>query len=566
LAIIGCQKKDHSVVTNKISIGEEKFFNDRKSSDPLVQSATGYIKRQNEKYKFVEKTIKQIGYPYWDKAVIMTGPTSSQRGTSDSLNLIYVPFVRNTQNFVNASLIIRMSFSDTSFMYLCDWQYSSFGYDTSSLGWNAFNVFHVFTKLDNVVFNRTKFRIIDENLLSQQVIDSLSGIALPFDSAKITYMLTDHSVQNGKNNLWTLVTWCDDYDICIRDGEYLWAKSASSQTSSLTCSSGTLLTVSVCTDTWQYIPSSGSGGGGGNGGGNGGGGGTPPTQPPCGTSNPSRIHTVMPCGPGWVPIEEEPDFEQQLQAWDDNIIIDPSVRLCVNAIINQLRSIQSGEIAQMIFVMSGQVPQFNWTISELPQLPAPYSNAGAITSYGLGGVHHSITQLNQSKLSNATNISIARTLLHEAIHAFIYDFIFNNDQLPQIVKDQILALPFAQKLKEFIKIKYNRPGQGNAFHNLMMKKFHDDIRDALKLVCPLMGITLTGNDLNLFCSDMAWGGLNEDQSSTSAWMDPDIGLTDEDRARITKRLDIELNNLGNFSGSYGGYHHDITQEGTKACP
>jgi len=49
-------------------------------------------------------------------------------------------------------------------------------------------------------------------------------------------------------------------------------------------------------------------------------------------------------------------------------------------------------------------------------------------------------------------------------------------------------------------------------------------------------------------------------------MDPSLGLTDEDRARITKRLDIELNNLGNFSGTYGGYYLNIPQIGTKACP
>jgi hypothetical protein len=562
--INACRKTDNQATAKKIN--GEKFFNSRKSSNPLVQSVTGFIKRQNEKYNFVEKTVNQIGYPYLDKAVIMTAPSGSHRGASDSTNIIYVPFVRDTQNFVNASLIISITPTDTSFMYLCDWQYSSFGYDTTSTGWNAMNVFHVFTRLDNVVFNRTKFRITDENLLTQQVRDSLSGMGLSFDSTSITYMLTEPAVAYGRSNLWTLVTWCDDYDICMRDGEYLWARSNASQTSSLTCASGTLLTVTVCTDTWEYIP--GSGGGTGPGGGNGGTGAPPP--PPCGPGNPLRSNTATPCGPGWVPVGEPTSIEQQLQAWDNNIIIDPSVRPCVNAIINQVRNIRSGTIAGMITTLSQQIPNFNWEIKEEDILPAPYADAVALTSIGVINSHYSVTQLNKAKLSNATNISMARTILHEAIHAFIYDYILNTTQLTQTQKDQILALPFAKKLKEFLRIKYSSQNQGNDFHNLMAKHFHDDIRDALKELCPFMGITLTGNDLTFFCSDMAWGGLNEDENSDSPWMDPNI-LTDEDRARIVKRLDIELNNLPGFSGyvpSGGGssYYVSLTRVGTKACP
>lgn len=66
---------------------------------------------------------------------------------------------------------------------------------------------------------------------------------------------------------------------------------------------------------------------------------------------------------------------------------------------------------------------------------------------------------------------------------------------------------------------------------------------------------------------MAWGGL-QDADSNSPWMDPNI-LGDEDRARIIKRLVIELNNLPGFSGYVpsGGQniYISLTKVGTKAC-
>lgn len=213
--------------------------------------------------------------------------------------------------------------------------------------------------------------------------------------------------------------------------------------------------------------------------------------------------------------------------------------------------------------MSQQVPAFNWEIKEVAQLPSPYTNADALTSIN-GQNTYATTELNQSKLVNATNISLARTILHEAIHAFIYNYINNQSQLTQAQKDQILALPFAKKLKEFIRLFH--PNQSNQFHNAMALNFHDDIRDALKALCPIMGITIGGTDLDTFCSDMAWGGLQDDNTD-SPWMQL---LTSEDRARITKRLELELNNIPTFSGYVpmdgSNFYVSLNRIGTKACP
>lgn len=128
-------------------------------------------------------------------------------------------------------------------------------------------------------------------------------MGLPFDSANITYMLKEPSGGTaGRSHLWTLVTWCDDYDICIKAIDYTWLRSNATTSSSLPCSSGTLLTVTICTDTWEYIPSSGGGGGtGGNSGGNTGGGGSSggSTPPGCEGGVPANRSSLYqnPCEP-----------------------------------------------------------------------------------------------------------------------------------------------------------------------------------------------------------------------------------------------------------------------------
>lgn len=556
----GCSKMDKQEISGSVNMVEERFFNSRTSSDLLVQSITKFMRRNNDKYHFVEKTVKQIGYPYWDKAITVSTPSGENIGNSNSASITYIPFVRDSQNFVNAALLVKITPVDTLFKYLCDWQYATL--DTT-LGFGSRNVFHVFAKLDQYVFGRTKFRITDESLLTAQELAYMNGLGLVFDSARVIYSLDSIQNMSGRNNLWMLTTWCDNVYTCIQQ-QMAGFKTANSQIVP-GCPSGTWLVTEICTDTWVYIPSGGDGGGTGTGGsptsgGSGGSGpGTPP-DPPCGPVIVNRNNITTNCDPGWVPVED-PTISEQLIAWDNSIIIDPSVRPCVLSVINNVRDIRDGVIAEMIYIMSQQIPAFNWEIREVAQLPSPYSNADAVTSINSLN-SYATTQLNQSMLVNATNISLARTVIHEAVHAFIYNYINNQAQLTQAQKDQILALPFAKKLKEFYRLFY--PGKTNEFHNSMALNFHNDIRDALKILCTNIGISLSGTDLDVFCSDMAWGGL-QNSDPDSPWMDPNI-LTDEDRARITKRLDVELNNLPGFSGYVNGYFINLTRVGTKSCP
>jgi hypothetical protein len=98
----------------------------------------------------------------------------------------------------------------------------------------------------------------------------------------------------------------------------------------------------------------------------------------------------------------------------------------------------------------------------------------------------------------------------------------------------------------------------------MIKSFKDSIASSLKLLCPILGISMSSpSELDELCSDMAWGGLIDDPTN------PPSSLTEADVARIIKRLDIELNDIPQFNGNViingNNYTVNITRAGIKAC-
>lgn len=129
IIIISCRKietekgfkRDARIITSD-------FFQRHIPSDPLTKSLLDFIKKKNDTLHFVEKTEERIGYPRWDKANSFSGKTNKYGGRAgadrNSVTITFIPFVLDSQNYVNALMAIRTTASDTSFRYLCDWQYT----------------------------------------------------------------------------------------------------------------------------------------------------------------------------------------------------------------------------------------------------------------------------------------------------------------------------------------------------------------------------------------------------------------------------------------------------------
>jgi hypothetical protein len=295
LSYSACRKTDQmpeqKSEAKKKSAIEERFFNSNRTPDPAEKALVDFIKRKNSKDHFVEQTVKQIGYPRWDKIVTTASKNKiAGRVNSDSsLTTYYLPFVRDSQNYVNASMVIRTYPSDTIFSYKCDWQYSERQNNLNSYADSAEYYAIFFMVLDRAVFGHTEFEITDTTIFRH---NNHKPLRIKLDSLQI----------GGRNNLLEPIELCQETTISWQDCP--WNNTNCAGAGGI-CDNCWQCTSSV---SWTYcwtawIETGGSGGSGGTGGsGSGGtssGGGS--TPPPCGGSNAARNQTQQGCEPGWNP-------------------------------------------------------------------------------------------------------------------------------------------------------------------------------------------------------------------------------------------------------------------------
>ncbi len=302
-------RKTEKILTETKSTIETKFFNTHVSSDTYVQKIAAYVSRQNEKYQFLEKLTSRVGFPYWDKSFVFLNTNAATRGSNDSANMIYIPFVRDSQHFVNASLIIKTNASDTSFKFLHDNQYDDYGFDTLKTDlWNARDVFHILANLDRTIFGKRDYKILDSRIFNTDT--SYEPIVTFRDGAPIT---------GGKTSLSQPLTACDWIEIGVP------CPPNSNRTSVVPCH----VSIYECSTYWIEVGGGGGTGGGtgGTGGGTGGtGGGGGWTGDPCPPGEGGLYPRISineptePCGgTGWepVPIDEYQLTPNDIRAWKE---------------------------------------------------------------------------------------------------------------------------------------------------------------------------------------------------------------------------------------------------------
>ncbi len=168
-----------------------------------------------------------------------------------------------------------------------------------------------------------------------------------------------------------------------------------------------------------------------------------------------------------------------------------------------------GKIGEIIKQFSINYPKWKWIVKE-GTLPKNTNATTTLTSEG------AVTILDYNKLKNATKLSVARTIIHELVHAYLTLF-FKYDRL-NANKTYPLILTAWQTEK--------KPDYNNIQHLQMELSFVDDIAIALKAY---------GNSINLLVNDnvyldLAWGGLDFQNNEK---------LTGADKRRIQFRLSAE---------------------------
>lgn len=180
--------------------------------------------------------------------------------------------------------------------------------------------------------------------------------------------------------------------------------------------------------------------------------------------------------------------------------------------MTQILNLKEGKVAEIINQFSGDIPNWNWQLKE-GSLPANQNGGTSLTSGG------AITVLDYNKLKTATNIAVARTIIHESIHAYLTVY-FRYDPV-NAQKDYPGMLRAWQRAKH--------PDYNEIQHDQMEKSFVNDIATSLKEYGQARGLNLS----DYIYQDLAWGGLDFDNNNQ---------LSDDDKARIQNRLSAEQTN------------------------
>ncbi len=239
-------------------------------------------------------------------------------------------------------------------------------------------------------------------------------------------------------------------------------------------------------------------------------------------------------------------FEEQID--------DSNLKQCLKSILNDLKGITNG-VGFIVAKFAGNSPGFNWEVKSASltggtgQTKAVYDrrNKKATTTF------------DSDAWTDATDLSWARTILHESIHAYI---------VASFGVDYVQAKSnFADFFRDYSTNVY--PTLNDSQHAEIVRNYVSDIANSLKEYGTNKGYNLSDR----FYNDLAWGGLTHwrkrdlngnfinDSSGNPIFEETQWFKTafpnNSDRARIIDNINIELtkkNSNGNTR----------TQKGTNA--
>ncbi|MFN6090298.1 MAG: hypothetical protein ACK47E_16255 [Cyclobacteriaceae bacterium] len=221
-----------------------------------------------------------------------------------------------------------------------------------------------------------------------------------------------------------------------------------------------------------------------------------------------------PTSNNYYPEPEPVDYEKQARDEFNYYKIDDSkLKPCMQSIVGELKGITNGSVAEIIQKFSGAIPTWNWEIKD--GLLA--TNLNGITSALNRSSGTVTTTIDTQKFLSSTDIAIARTLMHESIHAYLVGFFANDPLLANGEYHQLVTAWNTAK----------RPDLNELHHDEMVRSFVDDIAAALAQYSYSKGYDIPYQTL----SDLSWGGLQDTRAFKN--------LPYSDRKRINDIISTE---------------------------
>lgn len=178
-------------------------------------------------------------------------------------------------------------------------------------------------------------------------------------------------------------------------------------------------------------------------------------------------------------------------------------------VLAEISYLKEGKVGEIIQRFSGANPAWVWTVRE-GYLPLSTNAETRLTPQGV------VTTLNYGTLKSATRLSVARTLIHEMIHAYLVLYFRTNkaaaSAYPRIAAAYRGVVP--------------EPDQNEVHHREMALSFVGEIAAALREYGSSLGLQV---DDSVY-TDLAWGGLDFHNHNE---------LAEESKLRIQRRLAAE---------------------------
>jgi hypothetical protein len=198
---------------------------------------------------------------------------------------------------------------------------------------------------------------------------------------------------------------------------------------------------------------------------------------------------------------ETTDFQEALDIIISTIIedeiVDDNLDDCSKGILNELKTLQSTDIAEIIKRFGDLNAPYDWEIKT--GTPPVNSNNSAETDWkrDLNGVaidYDYLTFINPTYKNQATKIGVARVILHEMIHAYLISLV---DDTTITGSSDVTNFPLLWNA--LVTNTYNNnPNQLQ--HEIIGRRFIEPLKDALKEWD-------NSSQSNQYYEDLAWGAL-----------------------------------------------------------
>jgi hypothetical protein len=537
---VSCRKLDTRNSSHESIDYSTKFFNVPENTDPVVKIIAQKIKRLNDSAAFVDKFSKRVGFPVWNKALVASSSgdqsvTTTRKISEPDTTIMYIPF--DQDSIIDATLIVKIHDNDTAFKLLNDYDYKKFSFDTTNtISWNARDVFNIFAHFENTVFGRTVFKILDHRLVPQA--DSTRPVLAKMKG-------DSNHLRTNRTSFYAIPISCETWEHCYGTAEDYENECESD------CTSDCPLWLYSSLDCTYLFYTLGETAGGmslfwTDGDGN-------------QTANSA----------GWEPVDFEENFllgysqrgYEHLETWTVSIpdeakaetfktenIDTTGLDSCRIKILKKLLGGVNGnnvlgkilgKMERSIYA-TNNLEKFKWKF-HIQNLGSTVTANTDTTAYNSGtGVFTATTTFDSAIAVNATDIYVAGTFLHEAIHAYMisilrrlkagvtlaqlqamtYDSLFNE------YVDTLVAKNHTQLIATQVNAAYH--------HNLMADKLVNIIAEALKQ----FDDNSIGDDEYYWY--MAWKGLYYTNAWQQHWPNyantPIVGapLTTEDSTRGLK--------------------------------